>query len=355
MFFNIWNFHGLQAAAIKIALMVYLSASAFWVSSAAVGDGLEVHSIQRQLIAFTNGPVVLHGLLMTPNPPTAHATVVMVHGSGPAARDSFGGLEGHLVRSGISVIVYDKRGVQDSNGDWKRASLGDLAGDALAAVNFATQRGARQVGLWGGSQGGWIAPIAAARSTNIHFIVTVAASGVSPGEQELFRQDLRWRASGLSNDQTSDLRAAWRLFYNFAATGQGAAALDKFIARIELDPVLDERRPEKSTELADDSVTRHLGFDFDPLPVWERVRCPVLALWGERDALVPVNKSIDLIRQALKRAGNTECTFKVFPGAQHGLTMSEKGHRLPDDSWESDWASGYIELLVNWLKQRDKS
>jgi pimeloyl-ACP methyl ester carboxylesterase len=295
---------------------------------------------------------MLSGLLLTPQPATAHPTVIMVHGSGPATRDSFGGLEGCLVRAGIPVVVYDKRGVQESTGDWKKASLEDLTADALAALDFLKSRGVSRVGLWGGSQGGWIIPLAASRSTKVDFIITVAGAGVTPAEQELFRQEKQWRAAGLSEQEVARLRSAWRRFYEYASTGRGAQELDREIAFLQKTPLLDDRRPQSSSELPADALVRHLGFGFDPLPAWRRVRCPVLAIWGERDALVPVGRSVELIRGALKQGGNSKSTFRVFPGAQHGLAMSDKGRRLPDGSWEAEWAPGYIPLQVEWIKQR---
>jgi pimeloyl-ACP methyl ester carboxylesterase len=330
-----------------------IAAACIAFTCAAVAGEESSHTIRPQVISFTNGSVILRGLFLTPQPATSHATVVMVHGSGPATRTSFGGLEGLLVRAGISVLVYDKRGVQESTGDWKRASLEDLATDVLAAVGFLNRRGIARIGLWGGSQGGWIVPLVAARSTNVDFIISVAGSGVTPAEQELFRQENQWRAAGFSAAQVAQLRSAWRHFYLYASTGHDADGLDREIAELEKTKALDDRRPQKASELPEDALVRHLGFGFDPLPAWEQVRCPVLAIWGERDSLVPVGKSVDLIQQTLDRSGHTNHTFRVFPGAQHGLAMSDKQRSLPDGTWETDWAPGYIQLQVEWIKQRD--
>jgi pimeloyl-ACP methyl ester carboxylesterase len=309
----------------------------------------QTHSVRQQRIRFTNGEVTLPGLLLTPQPATTHATVIMVHGSGPATRDSFGGLEASFVRAGFSVLVYDKRGVQESTGDWKGASLEDLATDVLAAVDFLKSRGVSKIGLWGGSQGGWIVPLAASRSTNVNFIISVAGAGVTPAAQELFRQEQQWRAAGLSPAHVSQLRSAWKRFYDYASTGKGAAELDREIASLEKTKVLDDRRPQKSSELPGDALVRHLGFGFDPLPFWERVRCPVLAIWGEQDTLVPVRTSAELIEQSLKRGGHTNGTFEIYPGANHGLTLSDKKRQRTDGSWELHWAPGYIETMVEWI------
>jgi pimeloyl-ACP methyl ester carboxylesterase len=49
------------------------------------------------------------------------------------------------------------------------------------------------------------------------------------------------------------------------------------------------------------------------------VRCPVLAIWGEDDTLVPARKSASLYRQYLKAAGNHDVTIVVFRNADHDI------------------------------------
>jgi pimeloyl-ACP methyl ester carboxylesterase len=153
----------------------------------------------------------------------------------------------------------------------------------------------------------------------------------------------------LSAAQISQLNFAWRRFYEYASTGKGEEELDREIASLEKIKALDDRRPLKSGELPKDALVRHLDFDFDPLPYWERVRCPVLAIWGEADRLVPVSKSVELIKQSLMRGGNTNGTFKTYPRASHDLTVSDKKRARPDGWWELDWAPGYIETMVQWI------
>lgn len=87
-------------------------------------------------------------------------------------------------------------------------------------------------------------------------------------------------------------------------------------------------------------------YDHDPLPVLERVTCPVLAIWGERDLYVPVAASIERFRAALERAGNRSYRLEVVPDADHGLRLpatggAERGPRTPD----------LMERIITWLRQ----
>ena len=302
------------------------------------------HSIESQVISFNNGAVTLKGLLLSPTPTTSLPTIIMVHGSGPSKRASFG-YDHQLVRMGFPVLTYDKRGVQESTGDWKTSSLEDLAKDALAAVNYLKARQVLQIGLLGFSQGGWIVPWVAAHSNDVDFIIMASGAGVTPAEQELFRQEKRWRKARLSEDHIRALRSAWARFYDFGATGKNGEQLDAEISRLESVKVLDDRRPQKTTELPADALVRYLGYHFDPLPLWEKVRCPVLAFWGEKDVLVPVHQSAERIADALKRGGNTRYEFKFFSNAGHGLLRSEKERRLSDGWIIYDWEPAFLSTI----------
>src|SRR5262249_2565316 len=64
---------------------------------------------------------------------------------------------------------------------------------------------------------------------------------------------------------------------------------------------------------------------YGPGPVWERVRCPVLAVFGAKDTSSPVQRSAAAVRRGLAKAGNRDVTVKVFARAGHALTVSETG------------------------------
>ena len=70
------------------------------------------------------------------------------------------------------MFVYDKRGTGKSTGRFT-VDFSELADDAIAAVAQARKLLPNvPVGLMGESQGGWIAPLAAARSP-VDFVVVV--------------------------------------------------------------------------------------------------------------------------------------------------------------------------------------
>ena len=68
--------------------------------------------------------------------------------------------------------------------------------------------------------------------------------------------------------------------------------------------------------------------------------CPVLAIYGECDVLVPVEKSIEVYKEALEKAGNSDYTIKVFPKASHAVMVDD------------NYAEGYLEFMTSWLVDR---
>jgi len=126
-----------------------------------------------------------------------HPAVVLITGSGPQDCDEavmghrpFLVLADHLTRQGIAVLRCDDRGFGKSTGNFATAIDADFVDDALAAVNYLRTRpeiDPRRIGLVGHSEGGIVAPRAAARSPEVAFIVLLAGIGV-PMEEVLLRQ-----------------------------------------------------------------------------------------------------------------------------------------------------------------------
>src|SRR5207247_3161520 len=114
--------------------------------------------------------------LISPNTRAKHPAIILVHASGSEDREYLLPFVRFLIRRGITVLGYDKRGVGGSTGDWNTASFDDLAGDVVAAVEYLKTRSdidGKQIGLLGISQAGWIMPLAAIRSKDVAFLISI--------------------------------------------------------------------------------------------------------------------------------------------------------------------------------------
>ena len=133
-----------------------------------------------------------------------HPAIILVHGSGAENRESMLPFARFLIRRGMAVLGYDKRGVGGSTGDWNTASFDDLAGDVVAAFEYLKTRrdiDAGQIGLLGISQAGWIMPLAAVRAKDIAFLISISGAGVPAAETTIDQA---------RNEMTSQRHAASR-------------------------------------------------------------------------------------------------------------------------------------------------
>ncbi len=123
--------------------------------------------LAEHVFTFRNGEVLLAGtLLMPPDSGRKPAAVVFFHGSGPEGRWASLYLATRFARAGVAALIFDKRGVGESKGNWRDATYDELAGDVAAAVE-ALRRSALvdsvRIGIHGHSQGGTLAPLAAGK------------------------------------------------------------------------------------------------------------------------------------------------------------------------------------------------
>ncbi|HSC26923.1 MAG TPA: alpha/beta fold hydrolase [Vicinamibacterales bacterium] len=229
--------------------------------------------------------------------------VIILHGSGRVtAADLMGGPGRRLADMGLAVLAYDKRGVGQSTGDYSTINAANsvamfnlLAGDALAAVAVLGARpeiDARRIGLVGISQGGWIAPLAASRTTRVAFVVTVSAPAVSVGEEIAY--------SRLAGED-----------------------------------------PGSITGLSDEEIDRRMcaftgPHGYDPVPTLEALRVPSFWVLGEKDRSIPLRKTVVTLSRLAADRGRPIATH-VIPDVNHSLRHAETG-RQPD-FWRAigDW------------------
>ncbi|MGH2588609.1 MAG: dienelactone hydrolase family protein, partial [Dehalococcoidia bacterium] len=97
---------------------------------------------------------------------------------------------------------------------------------------------------------------------------------------------------------------------------------------------------------------------YDPVTDYERVRCPVLFLIGEKDRNLPAHEGATRVAEALKRAGNRDYTVKVLPNVEHALNVSYprlQGMTTGEASMALHgfcFAPGYLSLMSNWILER---
>lgn len=299
-----------------------------------------------------HGGIRLAGELWMPAGPAAgsargeppRAAVLMVPGSGPSDRHNdvlFPPIREHLVANGIAVASFDKRGVGESTGDWLTAGIVEQADDALAALDVLRSVAALQgvpIGLFGHSQGGWVVLDAAARDERVAFVITNSGPGVTPAEQERHAARDGMMRRGLAADEVT---AAMSDFDAMLESMRSGVTFQTFHQGLEADAPRRERL-RLLGELAfvpDDKAVWNLGrriLDHDPRPALERIRCPILALFGAEDRLLPVERSAAVYRDA-----GRDVTVHIFPDADHRCQIGDPPAMAP----------GYLEALTKWIRR----
>ena len=301
-------------------------------------------------VSFQNGDVTLKGTLCLPRTPGRHAAVVLLHGSGPQSRwGTPRYIADRLARAGVVALTYDKRGSGDSGGDWRTARYEDLAKDALAGVALLDARSdvdAAHVGFIGHSQGAVIAALASTLNRSKTGFIVAEDGFVGPQrDQDIYRVRTALRELNLA---PADFKNAMDTYTLFVDASRGARPYEDF--KKQADAYRNASWyawmdfPERDSWVW---TWARLNGNFDSLPVWRNVRAPVLIIYGQKDALGPVDQDIAETSHALAESG-TPYAALIVPGAQHNLTIQPEPN-APFFWWHQ--APGVIDTVVAWIKQ----
>ena len=280
--------------------------------------------------------------------------VFLITGSGPQDRDEtlrdhkpFLVLSDYLTRQGIVVLRADDRGVGKSEGTFAGATTADFATDAEAALAYLKTRPEvdhRKTGLIGHSEGGIIAPLVASRNQDVAFIVMLAGSGV-PGDQIIMAQtEAINRASGLPPERVA------------AAMKQERAVLD--VVLHEKDDAVAQARLKGQFSLPDSGVKQLTAawyryfLEYDPTLALRKVKCPVLALNGEKDVQVPPRLNLPAIRAALDQGGNKHYEIVELPGLNHLFQTAKTGAVSEYSEIEETMSPSALEKIAAFIAKQ---
>ena len=267
-----------------------------------------IHQVE---VRFRSGDATLSGTLTLPASRGPHAAIVFVAGSGETSRAYLPDLQALLVRNGVAVLAYDKRGIAQSGGIYPGESpttsaVTTLARDAAAAVGFLAQQpdiDRARVGLAGHSEAGWIMPLAASRTPAVRFLVVFSGPAVTADETDLYQ----------------------------TLTGQG-------------------ERPQGASDATIDAKVVAAGRSgVDPIPWIRKLHVPAVWLYGGRDQHVPSRLSVRRLEPVAREPGR-DFSIRIFPNANHALVETKTG--LTSEMLRSDrFAPGLFAFVREWLRR----
>lgn len=300
--------------------------------------------------------------------------VLLLSGSGPQDRDEtvFGHrpflvLADYLTRRGIAVLRVDDRGVGGSTGEFDKATAVDFAEDATAGVTYLKSRKEINhdlIGLIGHSEGGIIASMAAAISPDIAFIVLIASPGMAIKEMEHFGQASTLKTKGASDALIAKSRTMQEnLFAVIDQETNSKVVKDKFTSIISEFFLGLSEEGKKIFEISEENLEAYIHnkfkrlhspwfryyLPFDPGTVLQKVKCPVLAVNGEKDVQVTSKENLPAIKRALKAGGNKNYTIKELPNLNHLLQTAETGAISEYGKIEETMSPIALQIIGDWI------
>lgn len=316
---------------------------------------------------FTNGGVRLHGRLILPETGAGpHAAVVYVQGSDTTAAVSREVLPYYWAANGVAAFVYDKRGTGRTEGAYTQ-QFSVLAADLAAAVGWleaqASEVDARRIGAAGFSQGGWVAPLAAAMEPAISFVFVGYGLAMTVAEEDRLEAPLKLRALGFEGDAIAELQELNAVLHTVARAGfpeEGWSHLEAKLAEYRDRPWLEAFTGtqtwtgtllamglEQARQVVPQLFTSFIEPFYDPVPTLESLDIPMMWMIAADDIEAPPGPTIDVLTRL--RDDGAPITLVVVPDTDHGLTtftIGPAGERI-----RTGYAEHYFRTMMDWLAE----
>jgi hypothetical protein len=330
-----------------------------------VGDLIPGNVGTRRTFEATDATFVSHGLklfgrLVMPKTDAPVAIAVLVHGSESDSAVLFNRLAYLFPANGVGVFVFDKRGTGKSEGSYSQ-DFDLLADDAAAALNKAREMaGARAsaVGFQGGSQAGWIEPLAAMK-TKADFVLVGFGLANSPVDEDRDCVDVDLRDAGYGDDvlaKAHEITDATAVVITSHFT-KGFEQLEAVKAKYGNEPWYKVVNGQYTGQLLSypSLALQYIAplfevgtpYEYDSLPPLKAYEGPHLWVLAGQDHLAPYERTLKVLRAL--QVDKPQLSIVVFPAADHGIVEFERkdGKRV-----ETRFAPGYFDLMVDWIKTR---
>jgi uncharacterized protein len=308
---------------------------------------------------FESAGVNLVGRLVMPKGTGRVPVVVLVHGSEHDSALENYALQRMFPAQGIGAFVYDKRGTGLSGGRYTQ-DFNVLANDAVTAMKEAKRlSGARsgRIGYQGGSEGGWVVPLAINRAPVDFAIVSFGlAVTVLEEDQESVALDMHFHHHSAA-DTKKALELA-RAGERVVETGgkEGYKTFDALRQKYKSEPWYKDVHgdflffvlPLNKAQIEEQArkLLFHTPFRYEPMPALRASTTPQLWILGSDDLEAPSSETSARIKSLI--AAGKDYTLALYPGAEHGMTdyeLDAKGDRV-----STRYAPGYFQMMADFIR-----
>lgn len=299
-------------------------------------------SFSVEEVNYSNGDITLYADIFSPRHPRGKTGITLVQGSGNSDRSNLWSraFADILAENGFYVLLPDKRGCGKSEGDWKHASFQDLATDVTASVEYLKRKlDLQKVGVMGLSQGGFIAPIAASRDPEIHFVIAISGATVTLEQQIIHEMANTARKEGLNPNEVKEVLDLHVLIRQYALD-RDWEPLEKRYSELQSSSwaAFASTFPDQSDSWIWDWI--QLNINFDPMDYWTQLSQDVMVVYGSKDQddNVPVYESIYRLQKQFHANGKENYQLNVY----------ESGHTLYEDD-KAELREEFINDLLEWV------
>ena len=319
---------------------------------------------REEELAFPNdqAKISLAGTLTLPSGQGPFPAAILIGGSGPHDRDEtiaghrpFLVIADHLTRNGVAVLRCDKRGIGKSTGTYYQATSEDFASDVQAALSYLKSRkevDPKRIGLIGHSEGGLVAPMVAARSKDVAWIILLAAPGLKGEDTLLLQSQLILRTAGVNDEQIAKTREFNKQVYALVRQEDDPAKLqtklNQLVESSGMGAALLPADLQSQVRLMTSPWFRFF-LDYDPVPVLQKTLCPVLALNGEKDLQIASKQNLEQIRKAFQQGGNTDFQTTELAGLNHLFQHGPTGSPTEYGGIEETIAPEALNSISDWV------
>ena len=328
------------------------------------------YKVEEVSVKNTQDGITLAGTLTLPEKGNKFPAVVLVTGSGAQNRNEeimghkpFLVIADYLTRNGIAVLRCDDRGTAASQGDYASATNEDFAKDTEAALNYLRSRkeiNTKKIGIIGHSCGGTIAFDIAAKAPNISFIISLAGAAVRGDSLMLKQVELISKSQGMPDPVWQTMKPSVRHRYSLLQQ------TDKSSDEIRKEVYADVTRTMSAEQLKDLNTVQQLSAQinsmtspwylhfmrYDPTASLKKIKCPVLALNGEKDIQVDADMNLTAIKQHISENGNKNVTIKAYPKLNHLFQTCEKGTLAEYGQLEETINPEVLKDMTEWIKKQ---
>lgn len=315
--------------------------------------------VNQQTVHFDHAGAVLEGTLYTPAHGDHLPAIVVLHAAEVPTRDYalYRHLSHDLPALGFAVLVFDRRGSGASTGTLDGTDYEQLADDGIAGLHAIAKNSridSHRIGFWGLSQGGWLSVLAASRTRDAAFAISVSAPTVTAGRQMEFAVGNLLEIHGYGAaaiDQATDTRRRWQAYLRGANSRDDAI---KALAAAEHQPWFDNAFMPTSEELttnpADSSWRKEM--DLDPMLAVKNTHVPLLFIYGGADPWVPVEDSVRTLQSLMQSRHDID--VHVIADVDHTMTINPHETMSFDKAYmlsQHPESPTYFFILGNWLSQ----